>query len=936
MLSTRLPADYPVPAALPAFVLQVLEGAVRIPSAATLGVLYTVLKSLGSDLLLVLSLRKSTHLQDQLIKLLRNFHDHKVNLLCLAIFALLYSNQPISSVCEEDLFLQDSQALEADGQSEDVCDAARLFFTLKAQKTLELVVLRSIMLCSSSTTSSDAINSLMLAREILDTVDAIERSNWVQKNVLKVRKLQDKVRNPDIDCTVRLVAFEVIASLSEVKSLPDDLIATVEGLLQQSHRCYDAKRIWKVYAASFSEAFMQLQISRALRAAADTDRSSMDFLVEIDDMRLFVGTLIDLVQTDPAVRQTLLPVISSNGIQGLIGRLLSYTPLQAKNIVKHGRQEACTTHISQVRWLLGRNLCVLLLKLSFFAVSNPLAVDPYLATSLLENALCASEINSPCDSFPVSKARFEPAVLVSSTRAHDYSDWSCSQDWRAALKMKLDTDAACRHEFVVQRVNELCRDFESRCNNAERPLKEEQKRSKELAYELETYRANCANLEVEAQENMLVLERLQTGQAELVDQKETAEKRAQELSEDLDQLRLKLNIINKEAQEASIVAEEVLRRQDLSHFAAMTAKDEVLESEAQRIASLELKVVRLEDELRSAKCESKAVSVKVAETHETIEERDAKITELENFVTSYKVESNHQIDTLKKTAVETETLKCKVWEMRSEIVALMSKEKQSDDQFNLVISDLEKKHEHEIATKDAEILRQGIKHEQADTALNNELATTLCNTARLTEMHDARIGELLSKIEILQTEREMRAKEFAQAQDLSGKLMVLMGKHPGQPAATTSRTTSEEDIQAASQRSFGFSTLSRNNGSTPKRARVQGKLKTPTVPPIRLPTGTNTLRNIKLISRPFQDLDVGLHSNVVVVHDQGATKHDKCEPSSEFLEETINEKENMLSQDMYDFSLTDSHVFTSTDYCPVDDHIIKDPSDLIDRAMADL
>ncbi|MCJ1435717.1 hypothetical protein MMC27_005092 [Xylographa pallens] len=936
MLSTPLPADYPVPAALPAFVLQVLEEAVRSPSAATLELLYTVLKSVGSDFLQILPPRKSTHLQDQLIKLLRNFNDHKVNLLCLAIFASLYSNQPVSSVCEEHLSLQDSQALKADGRSEDVCSAARLFFTVKAQKTLELVVLRSIMLCSSSITPSDAISSLMLAREILDTVDAIERSNWVQKNILKIRKLQEKVRNPDIDCTVRLVAFEVIASLSEVKSLPDDLIATVEGLLQKLHWSYDSKRIWKVYAASFSEAFMNSQISRALRAAAETDRSSMDFLVEIDGMRLFVGTLIELVQTDPAVGQILLLIISSSGIQDLIWRLLSCTPIQAKNITKHGRQEACTAHISQVRWLLSRDLCVLLLKSAFFAVSNPLAVDPYLATSLLETLFCASEITTPCGSFPVSRARYEPAVLVSSMRAHDYSDWSCSQDWRAALKENLDTDAACRHDFVVQRVNELCRDFESRCNNAERPLKEEQKRSKELAHELQTYRANCANLEVEAQENMLVLERLQTGRAQLVDQNETAEQRARGLSEDLDQLRLKLNIINQEAQEASIAAEEVLRRQDLSHFAAMTAKDEVLESEARRIAFLESKVGQVENELRSAKCESKAVSVKVAETHETIKERDAKITELENFVTGYKVESNHQIDTLKKNAADTEMLKCKVSEMRSEVVALMSKEKQSNDNFNLVILDLEKKHEHEIATKDAEILRQRNEHEQADTALRNELTTTLRKTARLTEMHDARIGELLSKLEILQTERAMRAKEFAQAQDLSGKLMVLMGKHLGQPAATSLQTTSKEDIQAASQRSLGSSTLSTNNGSTPKRVKVQGKLKTPTVSPIRLSTRSKTLRNMKSIRRPFQDLDVGMHNDAVVVQDQSATEHDKCEPSSKFLEVTLNEKENMLSQDMHDFSLTDSHVFTSTDYHLVDDRIIKDPPDLFDRAMADL
>ncbi|MCJ1384255.1 hypothetical protein MMC17_007371 [Xylographa soralifera] len=951
MLSTPLPADYPVPAALPAFALQVLDGAVMSPSAATLGLLYTVLKGIGSDLLQVLPPRKSAHLQDQLIKLLRNFDDHKVNLLCLAIFALLCSSQPVWSVCEEHSSLQDSQALKAstEARSEDVCCAARLFFTLKAQKTLELVVLRSIMLCSSSITPSDAISSLMLAREILDTVDAIERSNWVEKNKLKVRKLYEKVRKPEIDRTVRLVAFEVIASLSEVKSLPDDLIATVEGLLQQTPSSYDAKRIWKAYAARFSEAFMKSQISKALQTIAETDRSSTDFLVKVNDMRIFVGTLVELVKTDSTVRQTLLVTISSNGIQDSIWRLLSCAPIQAKNITKHRTQEACMAHIIQVRWLLSRDVCVLLLNSAFFTASKPLAIDPYLATLLLENASCASGMIARCDTFPLARARFEPAVLVSSMKAHDSSDWSFSQDWRAALKENLDMDAACRHEFVVRKVNEFCRDLESRCNNAERPLKEEQKRSKDLAHELETCQANCANLKVEAQENMLVLESLQTGQNQLVDQKNTAEQRARGLSEELDLLRLKLKVVTQEAQDASIVAKEVLRRQELSHLAAMTAKDELLDSEARKIASVESKVAQVEVELRSAECESEAVSVKLDESHETIKDRDAKIAELENFATSYKVESNHQIDTLKKDAAEAETLKSKVTEMRSEVEALVSKEKQSNDNFRLVILDLEKKYEFEIVTRDAEILRQGLEHERADTALRNELVTTMNKTARLAEMHDARIGELLGQLEILRTERAMRAKEFAEAQDLSGKLMALMGRKPGRPAATSAptdavhmktnhviETTSEEDVQVASQRSLGSRALSRNNGSTPKRARVQRKSKTLTVPPIRLSTGSKTLRYMKSARRPLEDLDVGMHNDAVVVHDQIAREEYKCETSSEFFEETINEKQNMLSKDMCDFSITDSHVFSSTGFHQVDDQTTEDAPGLIDRAITDL
>ncbi|MCJ1393865.1 hypothetical protein MMC18_006741 [Xylographa bjoerkii] len=953
MLSTPLPADYPVPAALPAFVLQVLEEAVRSPGAATLGPLYTIIKGVGADLLQIVPPLKLIHLQDQLIKLLRNFDDHKVNLLCLAIFALLCSDRLVWPVGDDTSQASQTPKASAVGRSEDVCGAARLFFTSKAQKTLELVVLRAIMSCSSSMTPSDAISSLMSASEILDTVDTIERTNWVQKNVLKLRKLQEKVRNPNIDRTVRLVALEVIASLGEVKSLPDELVATIEGLLQRLPSGYDGKRIWKAYAASFTEVFMKSQISKVLRALAETDRSGMDFLIEMNNMRLFVGSMVEVVKTNLTVRQMLLAILSSNGIQDSIWRFLSCTRIQAKNTRKHGREEACTWHVHQVQWLLGRDLCLLLLKSAFFQSSRNLAIDPCLATSLLESATCVSVVDTTCNTFPPPRASFGLPVLVSSVKAHNPSETRCDQDWRTALKEDLDMDAAFRHELVIRRVNDVCRDVESRCNNAERPLKEEQKRSKDLEHELQTCKAECANLGVEAQENMLVLESLQTGQILLLDQKDSTEQRARELSEDLDRLRLKLMLVNQEAQNASDVAKEVLRQQELSHFAANTARDELLESEAQRNVSLERKVEQVELELRNIQGECEAVSVKLAEFHETINERDARITELENCATSYKVKSNHQVDMLRKKAGEMETLKGEVIQSRSEIEALTSKEKQNNDNFNLAMSDMQKEHEHEIAIRDAEILRQRSEHERADTALRKELATTLHETAILAEMRNTQIGELLGKIEILRTEREMRAKEFAEAQDLSGKLMALMGRNPGRPAATplsvdvtdmktnwVIETTREQDVQAVSQRSFGSSTSSKNNGSTPKRVRVQRTLTTPTVQPIESSTGRKTLRNtqtrrMEWARCPLEDLEFGTHNDVVVVRDQSRREQSKCETGSESCGKLFDEKENMLWQDMHEFSFADNHVFTGTDYHQAGNQIIEDASGAFDETTAD-
>lgn len=60
---------------------------------------------------------------------------------------------------------------------------------------MDLVVLRVIFACSnsSSLTSDDALESLKLAKEIIDAVERQQKDEWLKSNGSKIRKFFEKV-----------------------------------------------------------------------------------------------------------------------------------------------------------------------------------------------------------------------------------------------------------------------------------------------------------------------------------------------------------------------------------------------------------------------------------------------------------------------------------------------------------------------------------------------------------------------------------------------------------------------------------------------------------------------------------------------------------------------------------------------------------------------
>lgn len=937
MLSTPFPVDVPAPAVLPAFLLQLLEGAVQniSSSAGALRPLYLTIKGVGASILGVLPPGKLMHLQEELIKTLRNL-DHSADLYCLAIFATLCTDKHCQPVAEDASSSQESESCirSAATQTQDIYQPARQFFSSKkASKTLDVVVLRAIQSCSSASKLNPAqsIETLQLAREILQAVEPNEKAAWVQKNAAKVRKLYEKVRHSEADLGIRLAAFELISSLIAIISIPNDVVIGVEKLLQRPWTDYSMEGVMQAYAERFSDEFIVLRFTRALVAATECDISDTAAVFELIGLRSWVRCLTEAAKSSSLIRQTLLVALSSNKLQQPLQRFLTCKLPDATSVTRHERHTVCPAEIEESRQCLQREICDLLLRSAIHTTSTEVALDPSLASALLSKLTEAPLSSSPCQSVMV-----RPKNRLSAPSVSEVSNtpivYRSAEDWRALLKEDLDRDSKNRHDLIIRRIDNVCRDLEARCDEVEKPLNEERERSKSLQTQLDQCQERCVRLEGEAEEQTLVLDSLQAEQNHLMAQRQAAQQSIQVISEALEEARAQLHLVQKEATDCAHTLREELRRVELEHCATIVAKDELIERGKVKSSSMESNLDYLREQLMCAGQEVSETKARLASALVTVTERDVKIQDLQSIIRKNKDDLNHQTSIGIQASGEVESLKEDIVALRSEADAMRAEHELDILKLNLAASESQEKIEYEVGVLNLEMSQQKSRYEEMLATLREESDRATNEKVRLTEEYDVSKANLIRKIERLNQERVMRAEEFAEAQDLSSKLVALMGKKPGQSTASPEKcsplrkqsrrytslagSSDPENIRAAPYRLLR-STTSSASGSTPKRIRVRRDSQPPSRHQIMIKTGSTTVKDIQDETRsekrqPLEELAHNVNTDAVWAC--GQPPSEELHGTEPELDETAMQlEENNESQVMCDASFGGSYVFTSTD-----------------------
>ena len=577
---------------------------------------------------------------------------------------------------------------------------------------------------------------------------------------------------------------------------------------------------------------------KLLRLACDNNPPSHGLLTQLDGGLHLVATITAAIPTTTSLREVLLSCISGKQVERLLQQFTTQLPRSTDSMCEHNVIEICPGACAEALYRLHQDVTVMLLSAALYAsgletslqCSSRLLLQKqiHLSNSQLRFENCRPRRPS------ISEA---PRVSLFEARGTPHVD-SISHDWRTKIVRELSSEAGCRYESLVRMVGDVCRDLELRCTEAERPLREEQSRSQELRAHLEAAQGNVVELEGQARVREHEIISLTSERTELLDQIETHKDRLKGLEAKLDNRRQEFDQAQSDADIAVQTVIENARQRDLAYLATLTGKDQVFEEQSSKLAASGSRVKDLECEISQLKAEvaSRAETTQVQQR--TIEELNTGIATAKDLVAFQEAKIDGLLESERDLISSRNDIARKAQDASQVHESAISDLKKELQAAKAEAAGLQKQYDSHAGAKEAEILRLEESLRASTKKWQSEL-TEACNTAALAEQHRAStIADLQSKIKRLREERQARATEFAEAQELSARLMAVMGITKNQRAfCNTSRTGSREERSASSPCKPGSpgspglppsdvdftpsseSTTSNKSGPTPKRTK---------------------------------------------------------------------------------------------------------------------
>lgn len=181
----------------------------------------------------------------------------------------------------------------------------------------------------------------------------------------------------------------------------------------------------------------------------------------------------------------------------------------------------------------------------------------------------------------------------SSLKIHDHSP-SPREDWRTGMSETLERSSRAMHDYMVQKVQDICYDLEKRCNGVEAPLRAVEEERNRLSREAREVKSRNEELHLDRERASEVLCELQANMSDLEAQAQSASDRVNELSANLEAARKELDDQRIESQESANSEREQARSRELDLIASLTEKEEQLED--------------LQDQVRGAREENRELT----------------------------------------------------------------------------------------------------------------------------------------------------------------------------------------------------------------------------------------------------------------------------------------------------------------------------------------
>ncbi|KAJ6067221.1 uncharacterized protein N7446_004258 [Penicillium canescens] len=813
LLSSPLPADVVPPARIAPFIAKLVGMMSDSPCIDTISPLYKIMKGLqrSPKVLDDIPSEVMSNLQVEFTKTLRNFDDHMGNLLCLGTFAQIALARPPPS--------QNQHGSEAPSW---LLNINHFFGPKRGLKTLDLVVLRVILACSSSCNlaPSQAAESIKLAIYIADATQLDQKHAWMASNSSKLAKLCEKAGRDGLDNATRTMVIIFLLTLVPARSLPPQV------------RDSGLKTLFSKDSQAVLESVPPQFISRLSKSLAASTRVLILMQILTQHQQVSGGSAAP--------------------------DLLNFTCSTLKDSQNRNQKTVST------------------LRLASLVLVGVQEVDPEVMLSNISSSLAAFKqgLAEMLESFPRrpskdnctlqfclfgAKWRGSKKELPESLPLLDRNRFSpprVSRNWRQDMTSAFMETSRNTQVTMMQKIEDACFELERRCFDVEGPVRAAEEQRDQFAEESRQLKEHIEQQELRLSEFSESFAGLHDENARLEEQMQNESARAEQLSKSLASVKEELQGQQWHSEKAICVEREQSRSKELEMMAALTEKDDQIEDLQEEMRRLQTENERTRQTLDLVTKEKDAsldtsgyLKEELAVMRDALEQSRLLAVRKEDEVKRLLAEE----DDLR---MEVGTLKTTVDEQNTEVERLIFVLQESEKKMSSEVEKLKHDHEAEASRATSETAKQEEEIRQLQAAMH---AATL-DASKNAQSKDKRILHLEKKIQALRDERAAKAREFSEAQQHIGRLMGVMGfstnapgstspKHrrtrssinPAQAASTQQPVSDDEDTQLVQS----FESLASFNGPTPKRPRgnrLPQALSTPSaVPRARVQSPTKGL-----------------------------------------------------------------------------------------------
>ena len=430
-----------------------------------------------------------------------------------------------------------------------------------------------------------------------------------------------------------------------------------------------------------------------------------------------------------------------------------------------------------------------------------------------------------------------------------------SFEWRAHIGRMMRQDATTRTASVIQLVGEVCRDLESRCNDVEQPLHNQREKTRHLEQDLGAAKTTVAHLEGQHAEKHDQIIMLEKERDDLIERTGESDRRLSSLSSTFEKISEEFRQAKHDAQRAAETATALAQQQDLAYRASLAGKEEALEQKGRDLAASGCKTEHLENEVHDLR-------VQLAQEKEAKGCGERRFSFLQDEFASLQDE----LKTAEEARNRLEKENCELVEARSQLktkaddteLSLTSRNADLQLQLNNAHLSMEQSNKQvQVLAADKEDGERRLieRHDTAIEKYRKDLSDASSEAAQFKRKQETKIKDLCHEIDTLRKEQQLHAKEFAQAQDLSSKLMAVVGlkrSAPSQSLENVALTAMKLPLERVDEnhtpvgKSFGPSTrhFTKEKGSRNKSPRLQRSMTSPAMSPLAKTPKTRDPSNI--------------------------------------------------------------------------------------------